>query len=36
MFVTTTIEKKLNFWEYKKCGREHVGEKVYEFGVCLG
>ncbi|MBF0521430.1 MAG: hypothetical protein HQL24_00070 [Candidatus Omnitrophica bacterium] len=26
--------KKLNCWEYKKCGREPGGEKVKELGVC--
>jgi hypothetical protein len=26
--------KKMNCWEYKKCGREPGGVKVYEFGVC--
>ena len=26
--------KKLNCWEFKKCGREPKGAKVQEFGVC--
>ncbi len=26
--------KKLNCWEFFKCGREQDGEKVEEFGVC--
>lgn len=26
--------KKLNCWEYKKCGREPRGKKASEFGVC--
>ncbi|MDP2927961.1 MAG: hypothetical protein Q8N80_04110 [Candidatus Omnitrophota bacterium] len=26
--------KKLNCWEYKKCGRETGGVKVLELGVC--
>jgi len=26
--------KKLNCWEFKKCGREEGGAKVSEFGVC--
>ena len=26
--------KKLNCWEYKKCGREPGGVKVHELGVC--
>jgi serine/threonine protein kinase len=28
------IEKKLNCWEYNKCGREQGGEKVDALGVC--
>jgi len=28
------IEKKLNCWEYKKCGREQDGKNVAELGVC--
>ncbi len=27
-------KKKLNCWEYKKCGREPGGAKVHELGVC--
>jgi len=26
--------KKLNCWEFKRCGREQGGGKVAEFGVC--
>jgi len=26
--------KKMNCWEYKKCGREPGGIKVHELGVC--
>lgn len=26
--------KKLNCWEFKKCGREPEGTKVNELGVC--
>ncbi|MCP4338486.1 MAG: protein kinase [Desulfobulbaceae bacterium] len=28
------IVKKLNCWEYNKCGREPAGKKVDELGVC--
>ena len=28
------MKKKLNCWEFKKCGREPGGNKVDEFGVC--
>lgn len=28
------MKKKLNCWEYKKCGRQPGGVKVTEFGVC--
>ncbi len=28
------IEKKLNCWEYKKCGREQGGKNFAELGVC--
>jgi hypothetical protein len=28
------MRKKLNCWEYKKCGREPGGAKVSELGVC--
>ncbi len=28
------MAKKLNCWEYKKCGREPGGERVNEMGVC--
>lgn len=28
------MEKKLNCWEYKKCGREPGGEKIAKMGVC--
>jgi len=24
----------MNCWEFKKCGREPGGEKVYELGIC--
>lgn len=27
-------KKKLNCWEFKKCGREPGGAKVAELGVC--
>ncbi len=27
-------EKKLNCWEFMKCGREPGGSKVHELGVC--
>ncbi|MCI5123627.1 MAG: hypothetical protein D3925_03915 [Candidatus Electrothrix sp. AR5] len=27
-------KKKLNCWEYKKCGREPGGKNVSELGVC--
>jgi len=26
--------KKLNCWEFKKCGREEGGVKAHELGVC--
>ena len=26
--------KKLNCWEFKKCGREPGGIKIHELGVC--
>jgi len=26
--------KKINCWEFKKCGREAGGEKIGELGVC--
>jgi len=26
--------KKLNCWEYKKCGRQPGGANVAEFGIC--
>ena len=26
--------KKLNCWEFKKCGRQFGGEKVSELGLC--
>ncbi|MCI5223802.1 MAG: hypothetical protein D3924_14300 [Candidatus Electrothrix sp. AR4] len=29
-----TKKKKLNCWEFKKCGREPGGENVPEFGIC--
>ncbi len=28
------IAKKLNCWEYSKCGREPDGKRVDELGVC--
>ncbi|WP_169309315.1 protein kinase [Desulforhopalus sp. IMCC35007] len=28
------IEKKLNCWEFKKCGREPNGSNVLEMGIC--
>ncbi len=28
------LSRKLNCWEYMKCGREPKGEKVEELGVC--
>ena len=27
--------KKINCWEYKKCGREEGGSKTSELGVCV-
>ncbi len=27
-------KKKLNCWEYKKCGRESDGKNASEFGIC--
>ena len=27
-------ERKVNCWEFMKCGREHGGERVAEKGVC--
>ena len=27
--------KRMNCWEYKKCGREPGGDKVEETGVCV-
>jgi hypothetical protein len=32
--VIKTAVKKLNCWEFKKCGRQPGGEKVAELGVC--
>ncbi len=31
----TKSNKKLNCWEFKKCGREPGGNKTEEFGVCV-
>jgi hypothetical protein len=28
------MQKKINCWEFKKCGREPGGVKVHELGVC--
>ncbi len=28
------MEKKINCWEFKKCGREESGAQIREFGVC--
>lgn len=28
------MEVRLNCWEYKQCGREPLGNKVIELGVC--
>ncbi len=28
------MEKKLNCWEFKKCGREPGGNHVHDLGVC--
>ena len=28
------MKKKMNCWEFKKCGREAGGKHVHEFGVC--
>ena len=28
------MEKKLNCWEFKKCGREEGGRKASELGIC--
>jgi hypothetical protein len=27
-------EKKVNCWEFKKCGREEFGNRVHEMGPC--
>lgn len=32
--VNNTSEKKLNCWEFKKCGREPGGENIETYGVC--
>ena len=34
MNFETDKAKKLNCWEYKKCGRESNGARVDEMGVC--
>lgn len=31
---TNKVERKLNCWEFKKCGREPGGAKVVELGIC--
>ena len=28
------MQKKLNCWEYMKCGREASGSKIKELGIC--
>ncbi len=28
------MDKKLNCWEFKRCGREVGGSKVFDFGLC--
>jgi len=30
----STDERKLNCWEFKKCGRELGGSNAFELGVC--
>ncbi len=34
--ITTTSEKdkKMNCWEFKKCGREKGGKNAEELGIC--
>lgn len=32
--ISHMMEKKLNCWEYHKCGREKGGKRVDELGVC--
>jgi hypothetical protein len=32
--VETKIKRKLNCWEFKKCGREPGGSRVHELGIC--
>ncbi|HJO94596.1 MAG TPA: hypothetical protein QF753_14455 [Victivallales bacterium] len=32
--MNTDNKKKLNCWEFKKCGREPGGNKEQEYGVC--
>lgn len=29
------MNKKMNCWEFKKCGREPGGAKVAELGICI-
>lgn len=29
------MSKKINCWEFKKCGREPGGAKVEELGICI-
>jgi hypothetical protein len=31
----TSLIRRLNCWEFKKCGREPGGTKVSELGICL-
>ncbi len=32
--VKATAQRKLNCWEYKKCGRQPQGHHVHDLGVC--
>lgn len=29
-----TTDKKLNCWEFKKCGREPGGRNIAQYGIC--
>lgn len=31
---TATVQRKLNCWEFKKCGRQPQGAHVHDLGVC--
>jgi hypothetical protein len=30
----TTTQRKLNCWEFKKCGRQPQGHHVHDLGIC--